>query len=74
MVYVSISEDEKNVILDCHKSRPDGDYFQLVIDKATRELVNHPAPDIDKSAAYSCVWNLLREGKPLPKETVAEWG
>lgn len=74
MVFINISEKNNLITLDCHKNTRDGEYFQLVIDKTTEELVGNPSPDIDKSAAYSCVLNMLETGEPLPQETVSEWG
>lgn len=75
MVFISLTEDETKVILDCHKHSKDGDYFRLVIDKKTCGLIEKPEmPDMDASAAYSHIYSLIKEGKKLPKETVAEWG
>ena len=31
MVFISLTEDETKVILDCHKHSRDGDYFRLVM-------------------------------------------
>lgn len=74
MVYISIKDDNP-IILDCHKNTEDGEYFQLVIDRDTYEIIEKPeVADINVSAAYSRVFNLLVNNKPLPKKTVAEWG
>lgn len=75
MVYIEILQNEHGIILDCHKSTEDGEYFQLIIDPTTRELIKRPEyPDIDASTAYSHVYNMLRSGEPLPQKTVAAWG
>lgn len=75
MVKIQIKENELVVILDCYKNCDPSKYFQLIIDKETKELIERPqTPDIDASVAYSCVYSLLIEGKQLPKETFAEWG
>ncbi len=75
MVYIDIVQNENMIILDCHKEYEDGEYFQIIMDAKTGRLVKHSEfPDIDASAAYSCVYRILRDGKTLPKRTVAEWG
>lgn len=75
MVYITIIEDDLYVILNCHKGSVDGEYFQLIIDSRTREVIKKPdKPDIDVSAAYSHIYNLLKAGKELPRETIAAWG
>lgn len=75
MVYITIEENNSFIILNCHKGRKNGDFFRLVIDAETKEVVERPVnPDIDASIAYSHVYMLLKSGKPLPKETVAAWG
>lgn len=75
MVYISIIEDGRLIILNCNKGSKDGEYFQLIIDSKTKEVVNRPDnPDIDVSAAYSHIYMMLKSGEPLPKETVAAWG
>ena len=53
----------------------DGEFFQLVIDAETKQLVRRPAePDMDASIAYGHVYGLLKSGEPLPEKTVAAWG
>jgi hypothetical protein len=75
MVYINIIEDESTITLNCHKGSKEGEFFQLVIDPQTREVIKRPEKtDIDASTAYSHVYMLLKAGKPLPKETVAAWG
>lgn len=75
MVYITVIDEGNLVTLNCHKNSRDGEFFQLVIDANTREVVKKPAePDIDVSAAYSHIYTLLKSGDPLPKETVAAWG
>lgn len=75
MVFIYIKENDKLIILDCHKGSKEGDYFQLVIDVNTKRVVKRPyICDIDVSVAYSHIYSLLKNGKALPKETVAAWG
>ena len=74
MVYIDII-DQDPIILNCHKNKTDGDYFRLVIDPTTKEILEKPEkPDIDVSAAYSRIFGYLMSGDPLPSKTVAEWG
>ncbi len=74
MVYINVIE-ENPIVLECHKNTVDGDVFRLVIDPKTKELLEKPAkPDIDASAAYSRIFGYLVGNKPLPANTVAEWG
>ena len=75
MVYINISQNNDSIILDCHKNSKNGDFFQLIIDKKTKELIQKPSePDIDASTAYSHVYFMLKNGETLPQETVAAWG
>lgn len=75
MVFITIIEDGNLITLNCHRGSKDGEFFQLVVDATTRDLVKKPAePDMDASIAYSCIYQLLKSGSPLPKETVAAWG
>ena len=75
MVYIVITEKPTAVILDCHKDSKNGEYFRLVIDKTTLELIEKPEKsDINVSAAYSCILKYLKSGNFLPKEEVAAWG
>lgn len=75
MVYINIIQNESSIVLNCHKGTKDGEYFQLVIDPSTSKVIERPAKsDIDASAAYSHVYSMLKNGTPLPKETVAAWG
>lgn len=75
MVYISIIEDESRIVLDCHKGSEDGEFFRLVIDARTKQVIEKPLdPDIDATAAYSHVYMLLETGEPLPEKTVAAWG
>ncbi len=75
MVYIDIIQKRDMIILDCHKETEDGERFQMIMDAKTMELLKRPEyPDIDASVAYSCVYRPLRDGKVLPKRTVAEWG
>jgi hypothetical protein len=74
MVFINVIEQDP-IILDCHKNRIDGDSFRLVIDPKTKELLEKPEkPDIDVSVAYSKIFGYLINNKPLPANTVAEWG
>ena len=75
MVFIDIKQDGYLITLNCHKEGEDGEFFQLVIDARTREVIKKPEyPDIDASAAYSCVWSMLENGEELPAHAVAEWG
>ena len=75
MVYIRIVCENEGIVLHCYKGSEDGEYFKLVIDSKTKEIIERPeGPDIDASAAYSHVYNLLCSGEPLPKKTVAAWG
>ena len=52
-----------------------GEFLQLVIDRATKQLIKRPKdPDMDASIAYSHVYDLLKANQPLPSETIAAWG
>mgnify|MGYP004532703381 CR=1 FL=1 len=75
MIYISISQNETSIILDCHKKTKDGAYFRLVIERMTRRVIERPDNlDADVSAAYAHVYRLLKNNEPLPAETVAAWG
>lgn len=75
MVYITVIDNGTSITLNCNKGSKTGDFFQLVIDKNTREVIKKPEyADIDASAAYSHIYSLMKAGKPLPKETVAAWG
>ena len=75
MVYIEIFQNGSLITLNCHKGCEDGEFFQLVIDAITKEVVKRPAePDIDASIAYSHIYGLLKSGEPLPERTVAAWG
>jgi hypothetical protein len=75
MVFIDIKQDGYLITLSCHKGSEDGEFFQLVIDARTREVIKRPEKsDIDASAAYSCVWSMLENGEELPAHAVAEWG
>ena len=75
MVYIDIVQDGPFITLNCHKGSEKGEFFQLVIDANTKKVLKKPSePDIDASAAYSHVYSMLRDGKPLPAHTVASWG
>lgn len=75
MVFIELTQKENLIIADCHKGTEDGEYFQLVIDSISKECISAPEKkDIDVSATYSCIYNLLKEGNPLPKKTVSAWG
>lgn len=75
MVYINIIEKDSLIILNCHKGKKDGEFFRLVINPQTKEVIERPdMPDIDASTAYSHIYGLLQSGQPLPKETVAAWG
>lgn len=75
MVNIEIIQNGSLITLNCHKGYEDGEFFQLEIDAATKEVVKRPAePDIDASTAYSHVYGLLKSGEPLPAKTVAAWG
>ena len=75
MVYIDIVQDGLLITLNCHKGSEKGEFFQLVIDANTKKVLKKPSePDIDASAAYSHIYSMLRDGKPLPAHTVASWG
>ena len=75
MVYIDIIQDGTLIILNCHRGCEDGEFFQLVIDAETKQLVKRPAePDMDASIAYAHVYGLLKSGELLPEKTVAAWG
>ena len=75
MVYIDIIQNGIYITLNCHKGSETGEFFQLVINADTKEVVKKPEnSDIDASTAYSHVYMLLRSGKPLPEKTVASWG
>lgn len=75
MVYIDIVQNGSFIILNCHRGSEDGEYFQLVIDAQTREVIKRPVEsDIDASAAYSHIYAMLCSGEELPLHTVAAWG
>jgi hypothetical protein len=75
MVFISILQNGTYIILNCHKGGKNGEFFRIVIDSTTKEVIEKPEnPDIDVSVAYSHVYMLLKSGEPLPEETVAAWG
>lgn len=75
MVFINVIEQDPMIVLDCHKNQIDGESFRLVIDPKTKELLEKPEnPDIDVSVAYSRIFGYLINNKPLPANTVAEWG
>ena len=75
MIYIDIISDGQFITLNCHKGSMDGEFFQLVIDAQTKEVVKRPdKPDIDVSTAYAHIYAMLREGIELPSHTVASWG
>ena len=74
MVFIKVIKGNP-IILDCHKHKEGGEYFRLVIDPDTKEVLEKPEhSDIDVSAAYSRVFGFLLSGEPLPDRLVAEWG
>lgn len=75
MIYIDILQDGLFITLNCHKGSENGEFFQLIIDSRTKRVIKKPQyPDIDASTAYSHVYALMCEGKPLPSQTVASWG
>ncbi len=75
MVYIDIIQDGLFITLNCHKGSENGEFFQLVIDKRTKEVIKKPSkPDIDASIAYSHIYAMLKNEEPLPTHTVASWG
>ena len=75
MVYIDVLQDGGYITLNCHKGSKDGEFFQLVIDSETKQVIKKPSnPDIDASTAYSHIYALMRDGVPLPVQTVASWG
>lgn len=74
MVYINVV-GHNPITLDCHKNSINGEYFRLVIDPSTKEIVEKPNKcDIDVNTAYSHIFGYLMRGEPLPKHTVSEWG
>lgn len=75
MVYIDIIQDDLFITLNCHKGTENGEFFQLVIDARTKNVIKKPSePDIDASIAYSHVYAMMRNGVQLPSHTVASWG
>lgn len=75
MVFIDVMQDGHFVTLNCHKGSENGEFFQLVIDSRTRQVVKKPEnPDIDASTAYSHIYSMLKNGEELPAHTVAAWG
>ena len=75
MVFINVVKEDPMIVLDCHKQTEDGEYFRLVIDPKTKEVIEKPDDyDIDATTAYSRIFGYLMKNKPLPKRTVAEWG
>ena len=75
MVYIDILQNDLFITLNCHKGSENGEFFQIIIDSQTKQVIKKPSnPDIDVSTAYSHVYALLRDGKQLPAQTVAAWG
>jgi hypothetical protein len=75
MVFITILEEGNIITLNCHKGSKDGEFFQLVVDASTMDIIKKPSkPDIDASVTYSHICDLIESGAPLPKESVAAWG
>lgn len=75
MVYIDIIQEGFYITLNCHKGSEQGEFFQLVIDSRTKEVIKRPEKsDIDASTAYSHVYSMLKNGIELPAHTVAAWG
>lgn len=75
MVFIDIIQNGTLITLNCHKGSENGEFFQLVIDVQTRNIIQKPdKPDIDASAAYSHVYAMMKKEIPLPTHTVAAWG
>ena len=72
MVFIDIVQDELFITLNCHKGSEQGEFFQLIIDARTKKVMKKPKePDIDASIAYSHIYTMMKNGKPLPAHTVA---
>lgn len=75
MILIDIVQDEFFITLNCHKGSKQGEFFQLVIDAKTKDVIKRPEnPDIDATTAYSHVYAMLQNGTKLPEHTVAAWG
>lgn len=75
MIFIDILQDELFITLNCHKGSEQGEFFRLIIDAKTRKVIERPnKPDIDASTAYSHIYSIMKNGKPLPAHTVAAWG
>ena len=75
MVFITILVEGNIITLNCHKGSKDGEFFQLVVDASTMDIIKKPSKsDIDASVTYSHICGLIESGAPLPKETVAAWG
>jgi hypothetical protein len=63
MVFMDIVQDGLFITLNCHKGSKDGEFFRLVIDAETKQVVERPdKPDIDASAAYSHIYSMMKSG------------
>lgn len=75
MVYINIVQDGVYVTLNCNKGSQNGEYFKLIIDSRTKEVIERPiSADMDASIAYAHIYAMMRDGIELPKHTVAAWG
>ena len=75
MINIEITQQDGLIIANCRKATKNGEYFQLIIDSVSKECISSPEEkNIDVSVAYSRIYHLLKDGKPLPKEISAEWG
>ena len=75
MVYIDIVQDGLLITLNCHKGSEKGEFFFFFFNANTKKVLKKPSePDIDASTAYSHVYSMMRDGKPLPAHTVASWG
>ncbi len=75
MVFIDLKQEGNLIIMDCHKGAENGEYFRMILDKDTREVLERPEHvGVDEATAYSHVNRLLKSGRPLPKHTVSEWG
>ncbi|MBR1634978.1 MAG: hypothetical protein IJ682_07965 [Lachnospiraceae bacterium] len=39
MIYIDVVTESPVIVLDCHKHTEDGEYFRLVIDPETEEVI-----------------------------------
>jgi len=75
MVYMTISKEKENLLVKCNINKPDGEYFDFIIDANSGELIKYPeVDDIDSHVAVGKIKRLIKDGYEIPNTLTANWG